>query len=344
MADRLLIVPERWEHHIVQSSIDYMLEFLDGYALFDEPEGELSKLPPDFFGSLGAVPNLRTAYAERSFRRELSLIARLSGESGTLVHFLNGESATYLTPRHKNSNMILATYHQPPSFMEEIIPDKSHYPLHDGVIVIAPNQIEYFESITGKGKVHLVPLGVEAAFFPFGRPENRVPRILFVGNWLRDFPTLVNAISSIKTEAPEVEVACVTPEKNYPLFDGLDVRLLTGIPTKDLLELYRTSSAFLFPVADCTGNTALLEAMCSGLPVVTNRKVLETGYVNEESALVVDDGDAVAMARHCLELARDDRFRRQRSEAASQWVRDRFNWRRVADIQRDVYAQYGWKG
>jgi glycosyltransferase involved in cell wall biosynthesis len=78
--------------------------------------------------------------------------------------------------------------------------------------------------------------------------------------------------------------------------------------------------------------------------VVTNRKVLETGYVNEESALVVDDGDAVAMARHCLELARDDRFRRQRSEAASQWVRDRFNWRRVADIQRDVYAQYGWKG
>ena len=344
MTKRLLIVPERWAHHIVQSSIDHMLEFLDGFELFEEPAGELAALPPGFFKGIGAVPNLRTAYDERSFRRELSLIARMVGESPALVHFLNGESAAYLTPGHKGAHTVLATYHQPPAFMEEIIPDKSHFPLHDGVIIIAPNQLDYFESITGKGKVHLVPLGVEHAFFPFGRPENRVPRILFVGNWLRDFPTLVDAVSRIKAAAPDVEVACVTPEKNHYLFHGLDVRLLTGIPTVDLLELYRTSSAFLFPVADCTGNTALLEAMCSGLPVVTNRKVLETGYVDGESALVAADGDAEAMARYCLELARDGSFRRGRSEAVRQWVVDQFNWRRVADIQKAVYAQYGWQG
>ncbi|OIQ50042.1 Glycosyl transferases group 1 [Pseudodesulfovibrio hydrargyri] len=344
MAKRMLIVPERWEHHIAQSSIDHMLEFLDGYALYDAAKGGFQALPDGFFQSIGAVPNLRTAYAERSFRRELSLIADLAGHSGTMVHFLNGESATYLTPRHKNGNTILATYHQPRSVMEDIIPDKSHFPRHDGVIVIAPNQVEYFEEITGKGKVHLVPLGVEETFFPFGAPQGRVPRVLFVGNWLRDFPTLVRAAVLIKAEAPEVEVACVTPPKNHALFDGLDVTLLTGIPTEDLLELYRTSAAFLFPVADCTGNTALLEAMCSGLPVVANRKVLETGYVNEECALVTPDGDPEAMARHCLELVRDDSLRRLKSEAVRQWVSDRFNWRRVSSIQKDVYARYGWEG
>ena len=344
MADRLLIVPERWEHHIVQSSIDYMLEYLDGYELFDKPADEVRGLPEGLFRSLGAVPNLRTAYGERSFRRELSLIARLGRVSGTLVHFLNGESAAYLTPRHKGDNTILATYHQPPSFMEKIIPDKSHYPLHDGVIVIAPNQVAYFESITGKGKVHIVPLGIESSFFPFGRPENRVPRVLFVGNWLRDFSTLVDVVSRIKKEAPDIEVHCVTPEKNYHLFNGLDVRLLTGISTEDLLELYRTSSAFLFPVADCTGNTALLEAMCSGLPVVCNRRVLDTGYVHEASAMVTANGDAADMAKHCLELARNNRLRRDKSEAVRQWVVDHFNWPRVADIQREVYAKYGWGG
>lgn len=342
MKNQLLIVPERWEHHIVQSSIDYMLEYIAGYELFDKPGPEIGALPEGFFKAAGAVPNLRTAYAERSFRRELSLIASLAGKKDTLVHFLNGESATFFSPRFKGKNAILATYHQPAAFMEEIIPDKSHFSLHDGVIVIAPNQVEYFERIAGKGKVHLVPLGVEADFFPFGSPEERVERILFVGNWLRDFKTLVKTVSLINDEAPDVEVACVTPEHNHSLFDGLNVRLLSNIPTDQLLELYRTSAAFLFPVEDCTGNTALLEAMCSGLPVVTNRKVLTTGYVNESSAVVVDDRDARAMARHCIELARNEKERRQKSEAVREWVVDMFSWDRVATIQKEVYAKYGW--
>lgn len=342
--NRLLIIPEKWEHHIVQSSIDYMLEYLDGYELFDEPTGDIAALPEGFFKTAGAVPNLRTAYAERSFRREMSLTARLSREAGTLVHFLNGESATYLTPRYKGDNAIIATYHQPPAVMEDIIPDKSHYPLHDGVMVIAPNQIEYFESITGKGKVHLVPLGVEPSFFPFGTPENRVPRILFVGNWLRDFPTLLQTITQIKTQDPAVAVTCVTPQHNHHLFENMDVQVLTGIPTEDLLELYRTSAAFLFPVADCTGNTALLEAMCSGLPVVTNERVLSTGYVNRETAFVVPDGDSTGMAQHCLALAHDTRLRRRKSNVVRQWVSEQFNYQRVADIQKSVYAKHGWQG
>ena len=204
--------------------------------------------------------------------------------------------------------------------------------------------MEYFESITGRGKVHLVPLGVEPGFFSFGKPEYRKPRVLFVGNWLRDYPTLVATVTHIKAENPNVEVICVTPAKNHGVFEGLDVRLLDGISTGDLLELYRTSSAFLFPVPDCTGNTALLEAMCSGLPVVTNRKVLDTGYLSKEGAFVTEDGDAEAMTRHCLELVYNCEVRRERSEAVRQWVTDRFNFRRVTEIQLNLYAKYGWQG
>ncbi len=342
--DKLWVVPERWDHHIVESSIDCMLRYVPGYELAERPPDALAATPEAFFRHLGCVPNLRTAYGWPSFQREMWLAARLARERGVLLHFLNGESACYLTPRFKGENAVLATYHQPPSFMEEIIPDKSHFPLHDGVVVIAPNQVEYFESLVGVGKVHLVPLGVDVDFFPFGPPEGRVRRCLFVGNWLRDFATLVGAVRIIKDTDPSVEVACVTPKKNHALFTGLDVALLTGIPTADLLELYRTSSAFIFPIADGTGNTALLEAMCGGLPVVANRKVLATGYVSEECACIVDDGDASAMARHCLELTRDEGLRRRKSDAVRQWVAERFNWRRVAAIQREVYASYGWRG
>jgi glycosyltransferase involved in cell wall biosynthesis len=318
-----------------------MMRHVPGHELVEAPD----QGPPEkFFRHLGCVPNLRTAYGWPAFRRELWLAERLADESGVLLHFLNGESACYLTPRFKGQNRILATYHQPPSFMKEIIPDKSHFPLHDGVVVISPNQVEYFESLTGAGKVHLVPLGVAPGHFPFGHPENRVRRCLFVGNWLRDFDTLVETVRIIKKQDPGVEVAVVTPKKNHHLFTGIDVSLMTGVPTEDLLELYRTSAAFIFPVSDCTGNTALLEAMCSGLPVVTNQRALFSGYLNEECCRMVGDGDAEAFAREALELVYDSAHCARQSEAGRQWVTDWFSWERIVDIQKRVYARYGWSG
>lgn len=337
----LVIIPERWEHHIRQSSIDQMLEHLEGFEEYERPGPDLEDLPEGFFKALGAVPNLRTAYGERAFRRELALCARMRRERGALYHFLSGESAVFLTPRHKGENRIMATYHLPPAFMETIIPDKSHFPLHDAVIVIAPNQVDYFRGLAGADKVHLVPLGVETAYFPFGPEAERLPRVLFVGNWLRDFAALTRAVARINERAPDVEVVCVTPPANHARFAGLRAELRSGIPTPELLELYRTSSAFLFPVADCTGNTALLEAMCSGLPVVANRLTLSTGYLSEAVALIADDGDGEAMADACLELVRNERLRRERSHAARQWVEERFDWARVAAMQAELYARFG---
>ncbi|MEF2144715.1 MAG: glycosyltransferase family 4 protein [Desulfovibrionaceae bacterium] len=338
---RLVIIPEKWEHHIRQSCPDQILEHLQDVEEYDHPGPDLDCLPPMFFKNLGCVPNLRTAYGEPAFRREVALCARMQREQGTLYHFLNGESAVFLTPRHKGGNRIMATYHLPAAFMETIIPDKSHFPLHDAVVVVAPNQVEYFQGLAGADKVHFIPLGVEVDVFPFGPAEERCPRVLFVGNWLRDFPALVQATARINALAPEVEVVCVTPEANHPLFAGLDVDLRCNIPTADLLELYRTSSALLFPLADCTANTALLEAMCSGLPVVTNRMILDTGYLTEETAFLAPDGDGEAMADACIELARDEVLRARQSHAIRQWVTERFNWPCVAAMYARLYARLG---
>lgn len=341
MSDKLWIVPERWAHHIEESSIDCMLRHLRGHELVEGLPQDLADIPEELFRHLGCVPNLRTAYGWPAFQREMWLAGRLAREKNVLLHFLNGESACFLTPRYKGASKVLATYHQPPGFMEEIIPDKSHFPLHDGVMVIAPNQLEYFEDLVGPDKVHVTPLGIATEFFPFGESEKRVRRCLFVGNWLRDFPTLVRAVRLIKGQDPSVEVTCVTPEKNHALFAGLDVRLLTGIPTEDLLDLYRTSSVLLFPVEDCTGNTALLEAMSSGLPVVANQRVLGTGYVNEDCCRIVGDGHARGFAEQALALVNDKKLRDAQSRAVRQWVEEQFNWPRVAEMQMKVYAQYG---
>jgi len=167
----LFIVPERFGHHVVESSPDQLLAHIEPFSPYEGRYGTMADLPAHLAEKAGARPNIRTAYGERAFCRELSLMEEMGGRRDMLVHFLNGESAVCLTPRAKGENRIVATYHQPAAFMETIIPDKSHFPLHDAVVVVSANQLEYFEKITGKGRVRHIPLGVETGFFPFGAPS-----------------------------------------------------------------------------------------------------------------------------------------------------------------------------
>ncbi len=350
---RLYIVPERFAHHVAESSPDQLAAHLDPYELFEAPYERLADAPEALLRGAGPRPNIRTAYNERAFCRELALIEAMRTRKDMLVHFLNGESACYLSPRYKGENKIVAVYHQPPSFMETIIPDKSHFPLHDAVVVVAPNQTAYFEKITGPGKVRCIPLGVETGFFPFGPFAGRKKRVLFVGNWLRDFYLLAETLARIARIAPDIELLCVTPAKNHAALAGEGIRLLTGLSVAELTTLYATSSVFLHPVADCTANTALLEAMACGTPVVANARAFASGYLSPDMSLVVPDGDAGAMtgampevmpsimADACIRLCRDAPLARRMSEAARQWAADRFDWARIAPLYAELYASLG---
>lgn len=119
--------------------------------------------------------------------------------------------------------------------------------------------------------------------------------------------------------------------------DG-DVDILGYTPYADAPEVYREGDIFVSPTfAEGFSNT-ILEAMASGLPVVSTRSV---GVVDclrhEENALLTGVGDVVGLKEELLRILTDDALRTRLGAAALEEVRRVYSWPTVAGRIVEVY-------
>jgi glycosyltransferase involved in cell wall biosynthesis len=216
-----------------------------------------------------------------------------------VCHFLYGENSIFhikrpLNPRKK----IFVSFHQPPDAHQQYIRTREPLKAIDGIVVVGTNQIPFFEQYVDRAKIHFVPHGVDTDFF---RPDNSVSKdpnkILFVGNWLRDFETLVKTAKILAEKAPHILIDVVTLERNKSLFDSCtNIAFHSGIPENDLLRKYQEASLLLVPMKDCTANNSILEGMACGLPIITTDVGGIGDYVNSKCAILCSPMDAEALS------------------------------------------------
>jgi glycosyltransferase involved in cell wall biosynthesis len=120
-------------------------------------------------------------------------------------------------------------------------------------------------------RVHVVPIGADSEYWcPSGRrsPGDKV-RLLFVGgHFERKGGRLLFDVFRQLQLADRAELHVVTREAVEPA-PGVVVHRNLDNNTPELLRLYQDSDAFVLPtLADCFGN-ASIEAMATGLPVIT---------------------------------------------------------------------------
>ena len=170
------------------------------------------------------------------------------------------------------------------------------------------------------GRVHVLPPGVDVAHWtppPDGRPARTRPRLLFVGgDFHRKGGDLLLDVHRARL-ADRAELDVVTrPGLAEP---GPGVRVHTGLSPNDdrLRRLYREADLLVVPTrADCF-SMAGLEALASGLPVVT----CPVGGVGEVfsdgvEGLYVPPDDPAALACALDALLADAPRRRAMGEAA----------------------------
>ncbi len=98
--------------------------------------------------------------------------------------------------------------------------------------------------------------------------------------------------------------------------------VFTGwLSNEDLASAYASADAFVFPGANETFGTVVLEAMASGLPVIVPDRGGVLDFVADgETGLLFDSEEPAALARAVLRLARDEalwqRLRRRSREVA----------------------------
>ena len=140
--------------------------------------------------------------------------------------------------------------------------------------------------------------------------------VLSIGRTLRDLDALVAAARRVA--APFVVVAGAADRLPEPL--PANVRVLRDVPLAESHALMRRAAVVaipLLPAERSTGQVVLFEAMALGKPVVATRAVGTVDYVRDgENGLLVEPGDAAALADAIARLLRNPDLARRLAAAA----------------------------
>jgi glycosyltransferase involved in cell wall biosynthesis len=211
----------------------------------------------------------------------------------------------------------------------------------------------------------VIPYGVDSeAFSPdesrrgvwrqrLGIPED-APVILGVGRMAtkKGFQVLLGVLPEVLGKFPSAHVVLAGGGDLEPAFKEATAPLrgrvhFPGSVGRDALpDLYRAADMFVLPaVHDARGNVdglpnVILEAMASGLPVVSTRvSGIPLAVTSGQEGLLVEEHDAAALQRALSELLADPDRCRDLGHAARARVLGELTWDRVAARYREAYVR-----
>jgi glycosyltransferase involved in cell wall biosynthesis len=118
---------------------------------------------------------------------------------------------------------------------------------------------------------------------------------------------------------------------------GERVKLLGYIDDAQLARLYQAASVFLFPSLEEGFGIPVLEAMASGVPVVTSN-VSSMPEVGGKAALYVDPHDPADIAQKVVQAVEDSALRPELVHKGLARASE-FTWRRTAEATLAVYEE-----
>ncbi len=329
------------KHHSNHSGYNRILDYVDNDFKRDGFVEKIYRKIPYKVKDIFLKKSQVKWYNVERLLNETIVMSKGLGLSKEVYHFLYGDDSycfSGMTPRLSNKKLV-ATFHQPPKLFDEFIKRKNHIQALDAVIVVGSNLKEHLQKITGKDNVYVVPHGIDLEFFKPLEDENRFKekRCLFVGQWLRDFETLVRVIEIVNKNSLDVHFDVVSFEDKKSHFENFNnVTFYSSTEESKLLELYQKASLLVLPLTDCTANNSVLEAMACGLPILTTRVGGVMDYVDEHCAALTDPKDAHTMAKRVLDLFERPKELQAMSLAARKRSKN-FSWLNVKNQLEDVY-------
>jgi glycosyltransferase involved in cell wall biosynthesis len=211
-------------------------------------------------------------------------------------------------------------------------------------IVLCEEHRDEFSGFIPKEKIYAVHHGVDTSFYSQAPLESSTrPHLIYVGAWLRNTRMFARLVPRIVERHPGVVFDCVVPEfarRNAafaPLLNHPSVKWHQGLSDEGLRGIYRGATAMLMPMEDSGANNAILEALASGVPVVTTDTGGIRSYGGGSIYPVVRNNDDDA----CMELVEryltDEEHRRKVGSACRDYAVSQLDWKVVA---REFVAAY----
>jgi len=222
----------------------------------------------------------------------------------------------------------------------------------DVVFVENTWMLEYVSSQCGAGKVQLAPPGVDAHFF------TPAPQYAADGYWLwvgrlneprKNIPLLLNAYARLVRTCPSIPNLVLVGQGEWqPQYSALldtlgiadSVQVECNVSQERLADLYRGASVFVLSSDEEGLGMVILEAMASGLPIIsTDCGGPATAVIPGENGLLTPVGNAQALAEAMQTLWEQPELRRRMGQAARQRVEERFSIEKAGQVYLDAYAR-----
>jgi sugar transferase (PEP-CTERM/EpsH1 system associated) len=203
------------------------------------------------------------------------------------------------------------------------------------------------DALGAPANLSVVPNGVDAARFPFGRTPREKGRVVFTGNLgyfanadaVEWFATRV--LPLVRRSRPDVrfEVVGARPPRRLRRLARRDGAIEIVGPVADVGERLRAARAAVAPLQAGAGQSnKTLEALASGTPAVVS-PLAAAGLEARHGEHLLVAQSAEAFATELVRLLGDDALAEQLAVAGRQLVESAYTWERSVERLEAVYAR-----
>ncbi len=239
---------------------------------------------------------------------------------------------------------IVAVIHHPYELWS--VEDLNQLSRFQSALVLYSSDVCQFERHLGKGRLRAVPHGVDVAFFrPAQDNQARSPtRLLFVGQFGRDYQVLVETINMLSELRPCLEFHVLTGPWGdaNPAWDMLrsSAKVVRHRDLDDvrLRELYQVSAVMLQPLEFCGANNAVVESLACGLPIIASDVGGIRDYGGGKIFPVVGKKDVRAMVAEVTRLLDSPNERKTISLRSREFAEKRLSWEASASAHLEAIS------
>lgn len=197
------------------------------------------------------------------------------------------------------------------------------------------------------GDIDIVPNGVDLTFFSFKRSHPpSSPTILFVGNfnWLQNREAVARLVSEVwpyiaqKLPHSKLWIVGRNPTSSIAALSSHRIQVKT---VDDIRDAFTAADVLVAPLYGPGGTRyKVLEAMASGVPVVTTKAGIEGIEATDgHDVLIRNTSESIAQA--VVDLVSDRALYELIARSARKKIEQLYDWRRIAAGLDEVYREVG---
>jgi L-malate glycosyltransferase len=218
------------------------------------------------------------------------------------------------------------------------------------LVVTCPAALERIRSKADRDRrVHVIGHGIDSAGYAARQNIPDKPSILFLANleYRKGIFTLLDAFDLMAAKVPDcslevwgtgAEEAAIEQRIGKSPFQGR-IHRRGRAPRERVSEIMRSHSVYCMPSHGEPFGMTLLEAMASGVPVVTTDCGGPPHILHEKGGRVVPMRDAERLADALLEIVSNVELQRSMGEYNRRRIEEEFDWRHSLDRMESVYER-----